>query len=711
MADTDNEAKGGLFSTEVPGVLSGSYEFIGKAVATLEENIAATRSEVQAALNASQSAQSAAEDAEDAVQAIETNVQNIETNITNIQTNVNTLNTSSNNAADDAEKLAINAEDAGFTLSDGSTTGYSALHYNAKAQDAKTAAETAQTAAEDAQDAAELALDTFTDLFLGKKTADPTLDNDGDALQDGALYFNTTDNVLKFYDLGNTTWHQTTPTTAQQTNIDSAVANETNINAVNANSTNINTVAAIDTDVTAVAAIDSDVTTVATNDSNVTAVAGNATNINAVASNATNINAVASNATNINAVNANSTNINTVAGIDANVTTVAGISADVTAVANISSDIQDVQDKLAEIQTAADDLNEATSEIETVANAITNVDNVGNNIANVNSVATNISNVNTVATNLTDINAFADTYFIAATAPSSPTEGDLWFDTTNDMMMVYNGGSWQNAGSSVNGTAARFKFVATASQTAFTGTDANGVTLAYDAGYIDVYLNGVHLDPSDYTATDGSSITLASGAAAGDELYVVAFGTFTLANHYTRTEVDGLLGSIDATNLKDSSDNVVVDASSGNMVLGDNKKAIFGAGSDLQIYHDSVTNNSYIAEAGIGDLVFQGTNIRLQNTSGGYYVRAYNGGAVNLYHNNAAKLATTSTGVDVTGAITVNGSALEAGAKEGIFWENGQTVTSDYTITSSKNAGTFGPITIDTNVSVTIPSGSVWTIV
>jgi hypothetical protein len=105
--------------------------------------------------------------------------------------------------------------------------------------------------------------------------------------------------------------------------------------------------------------------------------------------------------------------------------------------------------------------------------------------------------------------------------------------------MVYNGGSWQNAGSSVNGTAARFKFVATASQTAFTGTDANGATLAYDSGYIDVYLNGVHLDPSDYTATDGSTITLASGAAAGDELYVVAFGTFTLATHYSSAQLDG----------------------------------------------------------------------------------------------------------------------------------------------------------------------------
>jgi len=66
--------------------------------------------------------------------------------------------------------------------------------------------------------------------------------------------------------------------------------------------------------------------------------------------------------------------------------------------------------------------------------------------------------------------------------------------------------------------------------------------------------------------------------------------------------------------------------------------------------------------------------------------------------------------VDAT-AFTQNGSPLEAGAKEGVFWENSQTVTTNYTITSSKNAGTFGPITIDSGVTVTVPSGSRWIII
>jgi hypothetical protein len=46
-----------------------------------------------------------------------------------------------------------------------------------------------------------------------------------------------------------------------------------------------------------------------------------------------------------------------------------------------------------------------------------------------------------------------------------------------------------------------------------------------------------------------------------------------------------------------------------------------------------------------------------------------------------------------------------------VFWENGQSVTTDYTITSGQNAGTFGPVSIDSGVTVTVPSGSVWVVV
>ena len=55
------------------------------------------------------------------------------------------------------------------------------------------------TAAQAAQAAAELAADNFDDTYLGAKSSDPTVDNDGDALNAGDIYFNTTSNVLKIY--------------------------------------------------------------------------------------------------------------------------------------------------------------------------------------------------------------------------------------------------------------------------------------------------------------------------------------------------------------------------------------------------------------------------------------------------------------------------------------------------------------------------------
>jgi len=51
------------------------------------------------------------------------------------------------------------------------------------------------------------------------------------------------------------------------------------------------------------------------------------------------------------------------------------------------------------------------------------------------------------------------------------------------------------------------------------------------------------------------------------------------------------------------------------------------------------------------------------------------------------------------------------GSGDQIFFENGQTVTTSYTITTGNNAGSFGPVTVDSGATVTIPSGSTWSIV
>jgi hypothetical protein len=87
------------------------------------------------------------------------------------------------------------------------------------------------------------------------------------------------------------------------------------------------------------------------------------------------------------------------------------------------------------------------------------------------------------------------------------------------------------------------------------------------------------------------------------------------------------------------------------VTFADNRKAIFGAGSDLQIYHDAL--NSYIAESGTGDLIVRANNLQLQNGAGTQAtLKTFNGGATELYHGGSKKLATTSTGIDVTGTVT-----------------------------------------------------------
>ena len=88
--------------------------------------------------------------------------------------------------------------------------------------------------------------------------------------------------------------------------------------------------------------------------------------------------------------------------------------------------------------------------------------------------------------------------------------------------------------------------------------------------------------------------------------------------------------------------------------FGDNDKAIFGAGSDLQIYHDGT--NSYISDQGTGHLKLLVRDFRINNDSDTKQImKTVVDGQVELYHNNSKKFETTSTGIDVTGVITTDG--------------------------------------------------------
>jgi hypothetical protein len=92
----------------------------------------------------------------------------------------------------------------------------------------------------------------------------------------------------------------------------------------------------------------------------------------------------------------------------------------------------------------------------------------------------------------------------------------------------------------------------------------------------------------------------------------------------------------------------------GGITMPDNAKAIFGAGSDLQIYHDG--SNSYITDTGTGNLIIGADDFRVTNPAiTETMISADTDGVVKLYHDNAVKLATTATGIDVTGTVTADG--------------------------------------------------------
>ena len=106
----------------------------------------------------------------------------------------------------------------------------------------------------------------------------------------------------------------------------------------------------------------------------------------------------------------------------------------------------------------------------------------------------------------------------------SAAQGQIRYNTTTSGFEGYDGSSWSSLGAQFAYT--RTSATATASQTTFSAT--------YTAGYVDVYLNGVKLiSGTDFTATNGTSVVLTTGAAVGDLVEILAYETFQVANALT----------------------------------------------------------------------------------------------------------------------------------------------------------------------------------
>jgi len=299
--------------------------------------------------------------------------------------------TTPTNANDASNKSYVDAQiDTSTTNADNAAASATASATSA------TASATSATAAATSETNAATSYDNFDDRYLGQKSSDPSVNNDGDALLTGALYYNTSNSVMMVY--SGSAWQRTTPTSSDQTNINSTVSNATNINTVAGSIANVNLTGGSITNVNTVGTNIASVNTCAGDIQDIIDTAADlneaVSEIETVANDlneaTSEIDTVATNITNVNNVGNNIANVNTVAGVSANVTTVAGVAANVT------------------------------------------------------TCATNNANITTTANNITGVNSFGERYRVSGTAPTtSLDQGDLWFDTANNELKSY-GASWQS---------------------------------------------------------------------------------------------------------------------------------------------------------------------------------------------------------------------------------------------------------------------------
>jgi len=180
--------------------------------------------------------------------------------------------------------------------------------------------------------------------------------------------------------------------------------------------------------------------------------------------------------------------------------------------------------------------NSASAAATSASNASTSETNAANSAAA--SSASAVSAANSAAAAAASYDTFDDRYLGSKTSdPTLDNDGNplvagaLYFNSTANEMRVYDGATWIAASSAGGASLLNYNYTATAGQTTFSGADDNAATLSYVQQNLIVTLNGIVLeDGTDYTASNGTSIVLSTAAAAGDELNVVAFKSFTVAD-------------------------------------------------------------------------------------------------------------------------------------------------------------------------------------
>jgi hypothetical protein len=292
---------------------------------------------------------------------------------------------------------------------------------------------------------------------------------------------------------------------------------------------------------------------------------------------------------------------------------------------------------------------------------------------------------------------------------SASTAARLPVGSTGQVLTVAGGiPSWATP-STGGGTITRTDFTATAGQTVFSVT--------YTVGLIDVYQNGAKLAQADFTATNGTSFTLATGAAAGDLIQAEVFSNLNLYSTITSETFNGT-GSQTVFTMSS------VPANSASLLV-----AISGVVQDPTTY--TVSSNTltfstappsasgnisvrYLGVASIGTVgsFSAGTTGLTPNTATTGAVvlagtlAATNGGT-GLTSPGTAGNVLTSNGTAWTSAAVSGGQYFGTAATKAIAY-NSTSIAENITTTSGNNCLSVGPITIASGFSVTVASGQRW---
>lgn len=224
--------------------------------------------------------------------------------------------------------------------------------------------------------------------------------------------------------------------------------------------------------------------------------------------------------------------------------TASGNSAAASQTSRLASEAARDASQAAQAAAAASQTATATSETNASASAATATAQAGIATTQAGIATTQASNAAASATAAAaSFDQFDDRYLGSKTSdPTTDNDGNallsgaLYFNSVAGEMRVWADTFWKATGSSVGGTINTAKYTATAGQTTF--------AIVYDVGFVHVYLNGVKLESGvKFTANNGTSVVLATGATAGDVVDMIAFGIFSVANTYTKAEADALLGA------------------------------------------------------------------------------------------------------------------------------------------------------------------------